>query len=456
MSSGRERVAIVFMTISAIMTLILGAAVAYEVAHPRNQVVSVSQASGSEPASGTASSGATGTGITAAAGTAATTGTAGHAVTTGGGSATVSSATGATVGVSRGLITVGGIYDETGPVDATVERDTVRSYFNMVNAKGGVNGYKFQLLDCDSGYDPQQAHQCSDRLLSQGILAIVGWTSVNGEQPETPYLTGKGVPVVGGLGVPAEFASPLSYPQTAAFETYGTAMGTHAADLGIKKPGLVLLNANFIKPVEQALLNALHKHGIHETSTNEVDATKADYTDIAVKLRSEGADSVIAALDPFSYARLYQAMDRQSWHPKFLGLGLDKKSAQQQYASAVYGAESLTPVLEIDGHESVPAVSEYLSAVKKYYPNQFSALDVYTVQQWLAAKFFVQAVAKIGSQPVTRKSLVAAMNSIKAWNNGFTVPLTYAAGNVHDPNRCFQWTRNQQGTWQTYSGWKCF
>jgi ABC-type branched-subunit amino acid transport system substrate-binding protein len=455
-SSGRERVAIVFMTISAIMTLILGAAVAYEVAHPRNQVVSVSQASGSEPASGTASSGATGTGITAAAGTAATTGTAGHAVTTGGGSATVSSATGATVGVSRGLITVGGIYDETGPVDATVERDTVRSYFNMVNAKGGVNGYKFQLLDCDSGYDPQQAHQCSDRLLSQGILAIVGWTSVNGEQPETPYLTGKGVPVVGGLGVPAEFASPLSYPQTAAFETYGTAMGTHAADLGIKKPGLVLLNANFIKPVEQALLNALHKHGIHETSTNEVDATKADYTDIAVKLRSEGADSVIAALDPFSYARLYQAMDRQSWHPKFLGLGLDKKSAQQQYASAVYGAESLTPVLEIDGHESVPAVSEYLSAVKKYYPNQFSALDVYTVQQWLAAKFFVQAVAKIGSQPVTRKSLVAAMNSIKAWNNGFTVPLTYAAGNVHDPNRCFQWTRNQQGTWQTYSGWKCF
>jgi hypothetical protein len=101
-------------------------------------------------------------------------------------------------------------------------------------------------------------------------------------------------------------------------------------------------------------------------------------------------------------------------------------------------------------------VSEYLNAVKKYYPNQFAALDVYTVQQWLAAKFFVASVAKIGNQPVTRKSLVAAMNSIKTWNNGFTVPLTYAAGGAHDPNRCFQWTRNQQGTWHTYSGWKCF
>ena len=336
-----------------------------------------------------------------------------------------------------------------------MERDTVRSYFDLVNAKGGINGYKFQLLDCDSGYDPQQAHQCSDRLLSQGVLAIVGWTSVNGEQPETPYLTGKGVPVIGGLGVPAEFASALSYPQTAAFETYGTAMGTHAADLGIHKPGLVLLNANFIKPVEQALLNALHKHGIHETSANEVDATKADYTDIVVKLRSEGADSIIAALDPFSYARLFQAMDRQSWHPKFLGLGLDKKSAQQQYASAVYNAESLTPVLEVDEHQNVAAIGEYLSTVKKYYPNQYSALDVYTVQQWLAAKFFVDAVAKIGGHPVTRQALVTAMNSIKGWSNGLTVPLSYAGGR-HDPNRCFQWTRNQRGTWHTNSGWTCF
>jgi len=55
------------------------------------------------------------------------------------------------------VITVGGIYDETGPVDATVERDAVRSYFNLVNAQGGVNGHKLQLIDCDSKYDPSSA-----------------------------------------------------------------------------------------------------------------------------------------------------------------------------------------------------------------------------------------------------------------------------------------------------------
>jgi len=446
------------MTISAVMTLILGIAVAYQVGHPRNEVLSSQSASNAGPSTdqGAGAPTTTGSGSSTAA-TSGTAATAGRTVTTSGtAGGSTSNVSNASVGVSKGVITVGGIYDETGPVDATTERDTVRAYFNMVNSQGGVNGYKLQLIDCDSGYDPQLAHQCSQRLISNGILAVVGWTSVNGEQPETPFLATQGIPVIGGLGVPAEYASSLAFPQSAAFLTYGTAMGADAADIGIKKPGLVVVNANFIKPVEKSLQDSLHKHGIQETSTNEVDATKADYTDIVVKLRSENVDSIIAALDPFSYARLFQAMDRQSFHPKILGLGLDKGSAQKQYANTVYNAYSLTPVLEVDEHQSVPAVNEYLSAVQKYFPNQYQALDVYTVQQWLAAKFFVQALRQIGSKPVTRSSLVAAMNSIKGWNNGLTVPLSYGASNSHDPNRCFQYTQNKSGTWHTYSGWKCF
>jgi ABC-type branched-subunit amino acid transport system substrate-binding protein len=459
MTSSRERIAIVFMTISAVMTLILGIAVAYQVGHPRSEVLSSQTAASNGTSSDAGPSSTTSAGTSSTAATAGRAGTAGRTVTTGGGSSTAgstSNVSNASVGVSKGVITVGGIYDETGPVDATTERDTVRAYFNEVNAQGGVNGYKLSLIDCDSGYDPQLARQCSNRLISQGILAVVGWTSVNGEEPETPYLASKGIPVIGGLGVPAEYNSPLSFPQSSAFLTYGTAMGADAADIGIHKPGIVVVTANFIKPVEKSLEDSLTAHHIKWTSVNEVDATKADYTDIVVKLRREGADSIIAALDPFSYARLFQAMDRQAYKPgHFLGLGLDKKSAQKQYGSTVYNANSLTPVLETDEHTSVPAMNEYLSAVQKYYPNQVPALDVYTEQQWLAAKFFVQALRTMGSKPVTRTNLVNAMNSIKGWNNGLTVPLSYAPGN-HDPNRCFQYTQNKSGTWHTYTGWKCF
>ena len=458
----RDRVAVIFMTLSVVATLILGGAVIHELGRPASsQLVSGTLAPGQASAGADTSGASASAGVSggaASAGSAGSAATPGHTVTVGGtgGSSASGNLSSAPAVAAGGMVTVGGIYDETGPFDATVERDTVRSYFDMVNAQGGVNGYKFQLVECDSGYDPSLAHQCSERLLSQKILAMVGWLSVSGEEPETQYLNSQGVPIVGGLGVPSEFTTPLSYPVTSNVITAGTAMGSHAKDLGLKAPGIILINVNFIKPAEQSLLASLHAHGITEKYLDTVDATKADYTDEAIKARTSGVDSLIVLLDPFSYARLFQALDRQNFHPKMLGFGLDKKSAEQQYGSAVYNAESLTPLLEPDQHMSQQEMALYYGSVQKYFPNQVPALDVYSESDWVAAKAFVEAIRRLGTTPISRKSLVDSLNGMKAFDPSLTVPLTYSAASAHDPNRCYQWIRNQSGTWATYSGWNCF
>jgi ABC-type branched-subunit amino acid transport system substrate-binding protein len=294
------------------------------------------------------------------------------------------------------------------------------------------------------------------------VLAIVGWLSLSGEQNETGYLASQGVPIIGGLGVPSEFASPLSYPTTPSLVTSGTALGTHAGQVGLKKPGVIFLNANFIQPVEQSFLAAMKKQGITPVDVETVDATKADYTDIVLKFQAAGAQSVAAFIDPFSYARLFQAMERQNMHVPFLGGGLDKASANRQYVSGcgsscpVFGADSATPVLEYLDHTSTPAIAQYLNAVRTYYPGQYGALDSYTTYQWLAAEVFVEAVKSIGNAPVTRASLVNALNGMKNFDNGgITQPISYGPGN-HDPLHCLQWLHNTNGQWRTTSGWNCF
>ena len=496
----RERVAIVFMTVNVMATLALGGAIAYDFSHPGGApqaatagVAGQSYTSAPGSSSGTAAPSSVGTsgtpapvisGGTSGAPAPASSGkTAGARVTksgavshgktspvanhTSGSTGSPASPTSTTQspqqGVNHGVITVGGIYDETGPIDATVERDTVRSYFDMVNQAGGVNGYKFQLIDCDSKYDPSSAHQCAQKLISEGVLAIVGWLSLSGEQNETTYLSQQGVPIIGGLGVPSEYQSPLSFPTTPSLVTDGTALGTHAGQIGLKKPGVIFLNANFIQPVEQSFLSAMQRQGITPVDVETVDATKADYTDIVLKFQTSGAQSIAAFLDPFSYARLFQAMERQNFHVPLLGGGLDKASANQQYDSgcgsscAVFGADSATPVLEFLDHTNTPAIAQYLNAVHTYYPGQFNALDAYTTYQWLAAEVFVQAVKNIGNAPVTRQSLVNALNGIKNFNDGgITPPFSYAPGNGHDPLHCLEWLHNYNGQWRTTSNWNCF
>ena len=102
----REKVAIVFMTLSAVATLVLGGAVVHELGRKATVQTATNQpaAAGSQATSGSGP-------------TAGTQGTQGHTLTAGGTQGTQAAgnlSTGST-GVANGMITVGGIYDETGP-----------------------------------------------------------------------------------------------------------------------------------------------------------------------------------------------------------------------------------------------------------------------------------------------------------------------------------------------------
>src|SRR2546430_3088727 len=391
---------------------------------------------------------------------------------TGGDANTASSGGGA---VSGGNITIGGFFDITGPVDSSVERDTVRAYMQAVNASGGINGRQVQYVWCDSKYDASSAHACAQYLISQNVLAVVGLTAPLGENNEIRTLTSQGIPVIGGLGTPAEYTDPLAFPTSANFYRYGTAIADEARSLGAKHPAVVVLgDVPWVHPVEANLLNRLAADGIGYTDVEEVSATQANYTSTVFNLQHShhgpsgggaqpnyqcGAsdrscpDYVIAALDPFSYHRLFDAMEAANWYPGVLGAGLDKFNVQRSYDGELRNAHSLVPFLSPYDHQGNATVRQYLGTVQHYYPGQFQALDIYTQHSWTAAMVFVEAARKAG-RDLSRNSLLQALRSIRGFPTGWSVPLSYGSGG-HDPNHCFTYTANKGSGWHTTSGWIC-
>src|SRR5712664_1658291 len=121
----RERIAIGFLAAAVVLAAVLGVMTIRSYTQPSSTVaasqgdVSGQQASTSPGATTTTSSGGS-----ASAG--------GGAVAAG------------------GKITIGGFFDITGPIDSSVERDTVRSYMQAVNASGGINGRPVEYVWCDS------------------------------------------------------------------------------------------------------------------------------------------------------------------------------------------------------------------------------------------------------------------------------------------------------------------
>src|SRR3989440_1550898 len=371
-----------------------------------------------------------------------------------------SQSSGGSGGVAGGKITIGGFFDITGPVDSSGERDTVRAYMQAVHQAGGINGRQVEYVWCDSKYDASSAGQCARYLIAQNVLAVVGLTAPLGENDQIPTLTSAGIPVIGGLGTPAEYNDQLSFPGSANFYRYGTAIADEAKALGVKHPAVVVLaDVPWVKPVEANLLNRLRANGIAYTDVEEVSATQASYTATVFNLQhshhgpsgggaAPGAqcaatdrscpDYVIAALDPFSYHRLFDAMEAANWYPGVLGAGLDKFNVQKSYDGELKNAHSLVPFLSPYDHQGNATVRQYLGTVQHFYPGQFQALDIYTQHSWTAAMLFVAAARKAGST-LTRNSLVQALNGIQNFDTGWSVPLSYGPG-AHDPNHCFTYT----------------
>src|SRR5258708_17226918 len=105
-------------------------------------------------------------------------------------------------GVTGGTITIGGFFDITGPIDSSVERDTVRAYIQAVNQSGGINGRQVEYVWCDSKYDASSAHSCAQQMIAQNVMAVVGLTAPLGENNEIRTLTAAGIPVIGGACTP--------------------------------------------------------------------------------------------------------------------------------------------------------------------------------------------------------------------------------------------------------------
>jgi ABC-type branched-subunit amino acid transport system substrate-binding protein len=450
----RERIAVSLLGAALVMAAVLGVATirAFSGATGYGPAGSVSGAQSDAGPSAAAMPGAPGTG--------------------GSSSSSTSPASG---GVSGSSITIGGFFDITGPIDSSVERDTVRAYMQAINQSGGINGRKVQYVWCDSKYDATAAHQCAQYLVAQHVLAVVGLTAPLGEDNEIHFLTSQGIPVIGGLGTPNEYNDPKSFPVSANFYRYGGAIADEAKALGVHHPAIVVLNdVPWVHPVEANLLNRLAADGISYTDVEEVSATQASYTATVFNLQHAhhgpsgggaqpgyqcppGAvgcpDYVIAALDPFSYHRLFDAMEAANWYPGVLGAGLDKFNVQKSYDGELRHAHSLVPFLSPYDHQGNPTVKQYLGTVYHYYPGQFQALDIYTQHAWTAAMLFVEAVKKAGSN-LNAGTLIQALDSLNGFQTGWSVPLSYGAG-AHDPNRCFTYTANSGSGWHTTSGWIC-
>ncbi|HEX2347251.1 MAG TPA: ABC transporter substrate-binding protein [Ktedonobacterales bacterium] len=407
---------------------------------------------GTPAASATGASGAAGSGGAGA--------NAGGAGASGSGSGNANS--GGSVPLSHDTIKIGGIFSESGGIDATVEQDTVQACFQMYNAQGGINGHKLQLVSYDDGLNGDNAKAEAVKLdTSDHVMAIVGWLAPFGESSAAPYFEQQGIPIVGGLGVPEEFGSPYSFPVSPVFYTDGYLLGQYAAaNLHFHHPGIFLTKTAGIEKVAEGIKAGAAAHGvtISDSDINYVPFAATNFQQTLLTMQANGVDGLITQLDPYSYVRLYSGMESNNHiFPHLAGAGMDKRSVDQAIGSPLVNVYSFMPYREAQGNpDGISEINLYNSTVARYYPGQVQYMDAFSEGSWVACRVFAQALAKLGPN-VTRDGIAKALASGDFKVGGMSPELNYAATHgQNNASHCAVYiTYTSSHQWRTAQGFTC-
>jgi ABC-type branched-subunit amino acid transport system substrate-binding protein len=117
-------------------------------------------------------------------------------------------------GVTANEIRIGNTLPYSGPASAYGVIGAVETaYFEMVNARGGVNGRKITLISLDDAYTPGKAVEQTRKLVeSDQVLAIVGQVGTVTSSAVQKYLNERKIPQILIASGASKWDDPKSFP----------------------------------------------------------------------------------------------------------------------------------------------------------------------------------------------------------------------------------------------------
>jgi ABC-type branched-subunit amino acid transport system substrate-binding protein len=323
-------------------------------------------------------------------------------------------------GVTKTSIPIG----QSGPLTGSNKefgediRDGANAYFEKVNAAGGVNGRKIELITLDDANDAKRSGDNGRILIEErGVLALFGYASATLSMPALPYAEKHHVPFVGPFtgAEPMRQFRPFVYNVRASYADELEKMVEFYTTTGMKKFSILHYDDAVGKENLAAVLAALSKRGLKPLSVGAVKRNQTDLGSAVAAVVGSAPDVVIATT-------LYRTT------ADFIKQARKAGAAVQFASTSFVGASALAAELGSEGagvvvaqvvppysKTSVPVVKEYQSAILKLFgkPNySFTSLEAY-----IGAKVLVEGIRRAGPNP-TREGLLKALDTMHNFDVG--------------------------------------
>ncbi|MFJ8084357.1 ABC transporter substrate-binding protein [Streptomyces sp. NPDC096205] len=362
-------------------------------------------------------------------------------------------------------IRVGIITSATSPVGGTAftgPRDGAKAFFDRLNARGGIDGRRVEVRECDDGGSGVGNNECVHRLIDEDrVVALVATTAL--DYAGASRVSHARVPDIGGQPIGAAYDT---WPHL--YGIYGSLAprdGTPGWDgrlyggtevyryfkreHGARTAAVVSYNQASSAAYARLIERGLKAEG-YRVVTEQVDFALPNFRAVAADLKEQGADLVFDAIDSHGNARLCAALDDVGARvtAKVTNVQNWTSTVAEDYKDAPRCRNALWATGASRNFEdtSQRAVREFREATE--------GLDTHSQWQlegWAAAKWFTDAARACAEKGITRACVDGFMQRSSGYTaDGLLLPVSYER--LTEPPRTRR-TCLSVARWRDGEGW---
>lgn len=336
-------------------------------------------------------------------------------------------------GVTDETIRIGSSFPQSGPYATFANiADGYRAYVEMVNASGGVDGRRIELVALDDAYQPGRTATNVARLIHQeevfALFNVVGtsntlavWDRVEEECIPNLFVA-TGSPLWGDPAHPWTIGSFPAY----SVEVLGYFDYLEQDDPDARV-AMLTQNDDFGAAYRETFARAAEGTGIEVVAEETYEPSLTDVTSQITSLAATDADAVILGTTGLACPNALNAIAASSWDPTVfvtgtcanpLLLGLAAPGAADGVNSATFLKDPRDPQWADD-----PAMAEYLDGMHTYSDlGEDDINDVIRAYGWTMGALLVHTLEE--APTLTRPAVMAEALNLDRVDVGLTLPVS--------------------------------
>ncbi|MFC4948902.1 ABC transporter substrate-binding protein [Pseudonocardia sp. GCM10023141] len=329
-------------------------------------------------------------------------------------------------GVTDTTIRIGSTWPLTGAaaVGAAGSKAGVVAAIGEINAAGGINGRKLELVSYDDAFEAARSVANIRRLVDNDkVFAILGPSGSANLPGSYSYLQSKNIPLFGPV-LPPDPNLPNVYLLSTSHTDQIRVLVDHLAASGVRKVALIGQDNDLGHAVEKGITEQAALDGVTLVAKETLDPNSPDVSSAVLNARAAGPDALISGGDNAQTALILKQVHQLGWN---VPVGGDSTSGAPGSTNTVAPAGPAADGFTATGVSEFPtstdpAVTKYRAAMATYAPDQ--ATNSYALINYATSQVFFQVLRQMGHD-VCQSGFQAAAEKISDVATGLIPPVTF-------------------------------